>query len=261
MPRKPREACESQIYHVVQRGVGQQIIFEDDEDRRFFLSLLEKHLCGEMPPSLLAWCLMSNHTHLLIRRELPALSKAMKLIGVSYARYFNDRCGRTGHLFQDRFASEPIKDDRQFAAVVRYIHNNPEKADVANASDYAWSSYQECVGARNDGLIDRDTVLAPFGGMHEFVRFHRARGEKEHHLDIREEHRGRPKLTEPEALDVAEEVLGSSRVVSLKAEPKTERDDGIRELREAGLSARQIMRLTGISLGAISRAFSGAKAR
>lgn len=120
---------------------------------------------------------------------------------------------------------------------------------------------QECVGARNDGLIDRDTVLAPFGGMHEFVRFHRARGEKEHHLDIREEHRGRPKLTESEALDVAEEVLGSSRVVSLKAEPKTERDDGIRELREAGLSARQIMRLTSISLGAISRTFSGAKAR
>ena len=260
MPRKPREACESQIYHVVQRGVGQQVIFEDDEDRRFFLGLLQKYLCDEELPSLLAWCLMSNHTHLLIRKELPALSRAMKLIGVGYARHFNDRYGRTGHLFQDRFASEAIKDDRQLVTVIRYIHNNPAKANMANTSDYVWSSYQECIGTRDDGLIDRDSALAAFGNIDEFVRFHQACGEEDHHLDIREEHRSRPKLTESEALDVAEDVLGSSRVVSLKAEAKAARDDGIRMLREAGLSARQIMRLTGISLGAISRAFSGEQA-
>ncbi len=57
MPRRPREECESQIYHVVQRGVGQQMIFEDDDDRRFFLELLRKHLCDGSPSSLLAWCL------------------------------------------------------------------------------------------------------------------------------------------------------------------------------------------------------------
>lgn len=257
MPRKPREECESQMYHVVQRGVGQQIIFEDDEDRRFFLELLRKHLCDGSPSSLLAWCLMSNHTHLLIHRELPALSKAMKLIGVSYARYFNDRYDRAGHLFQDRFASEPIKDDSQLIAAIRYIHNNPVKASAAKIGDYEWSSYSDCLGERRENLIDRDYVIGLFGSREAFVESHRTDDEGERHLDIQTERRRAFRLTESEALDVAEDVLGAGRISSLKAEPKPIRDEGIRQLRATGLSARQIMRMTGISLGVISRAFSG----
>ena len=137
MPRRPREECESQIYHVVQRGVGQQMIFEDDDDRRFFLELLRKHLCDGSPSSLLAWCLMPNHAHLLIHRELSALSKAMKLIGVSHARYLNDRCNRAGHLSQDRFAGEPIKGGSQLMSTIRYMHNNPVKANAANVDESA----------------------------------------------------------------------------------------------------------------------------
>lgn len=257
MPRRPREECESQIYHVVQRGVGQQMIFEDDDDRRFFLELLRKHLCDRSPSSLLAWCLMSNHTHLLIHRELSVLSKAMKLIGVSYARYFNDRYNRAGHLFQGRFASEPIKRDSQLMATIRYIHNNPVKANAANVDDYEWSSYQDYLDEERESLLDRDYVIDLFGSRSGFVRFHEVDDGGERHLDIPTERRNAFKLTEPEALDVAGDVLGAGRIGSLKAEAKPMRDDSIRQLRAAGLSARQIMRITGISLGVISRAFSG----
>lgn len=257
MPRKPREECESQIYHVVQRGVGQQILFEDDDDRQFFLTLLQKHLCDSPTSSLLAWCLMSNHTHLLIHRKLSDLSKAMKLIGVGYARYFNDRYDRTGHLFQDRFASEVVKDDEQLLTTIRYIHNNPMKAKVAKTSAYAWSSYQECIGKKDECLIDRNFVISLFGSMDSFVKFHQIDDEDKRHLDIRSLHHGTLRFTESEALDVAEDILGMGRINSLKAEPKSMRDAEIRNLRAAGLSARQIMRITGISLGVVSRAFSG----
>lgn len=237
-------------------GVGRQIIFEDDDDRRFFPELLRKHLCDTSPSSLLAWCLMSNHTHLLIHRELSALSKAMRLIGVSYARCFNDRYNRAGHLFQDRFASEPIKGDSQLMATIRNIHNNPVKANAAKVDEYEWSSYQDRLDEERESLLDRGYVIELFGSRSGFVRFHEADDGGEHHLDIPTKHCHAFKLTEPEALDVAEDVLGAGRIGSLKAEPKPMRDDSIRQLRAAGLSARQIMRITGILLGVISRAFS-----
>ena len=227
MPRKPREECESQIYHVVQRGVGQQILFEDDEDRCFFLELVTKHLGAGENGSVLAWCLMSNHTHLLIHLTLPELSKAMKAIGVSYARYFNDRYGRSGHLFQDRFASEAVKDDVQFMVTVRYIHANPAKAGIS--------------------------AMDAFGDLDAFRRFHEADTPLPDCLDI-EERRPRPKLTESEALEVASDIIGSGRIESLKAEDRRERNHALRELKAAGLSVRQMMRITGIPIGVISRA-------
>lgn len=110
--------------------------------------------------------------------------------------------------------------------------------------------------SERESLLDRDYVIELFGSRSGFVRFHKANDGGEHHLDIPTERRHAFKLTEPEALDVAEDVLGAGRIGSLKAEPKPMRDDDICQLRAAGLSARQIMRITGISLGVISRAFS-----
>lgn len=186
MPRKPREECESQIYHVVQRGVGQQILFEDDEDRRFFLDLAAKRFGSGNNGSMLAWCLMSSHTHLLIHLPLPELSREMKVIGVSYARYFNDRYGRVGHLFQDRFASEAIKDDVQFMATVRYIHANPAKAGIGGIDEYQWSSYLDFVDNTTFCLVDKQFVLNVFGGLDAFRRFHEANAPLLNCLDIEE---------------------------------------------------------------------------
>ena len=129
MPRVARTKSASGIYHVVMRGVGRQLIFEDDDDRRALLEKLGK-LSDEGCLTVYAWCLMSNHFHLLIKEGCEPIASAMKRLGVSYAMRFNLKTGRVGHVFQDRFSSEPVESDEYFLTVVRYIHNNPQKAGM-----------------------------------------------------------------------------------------------------------------------------------
>ena len=111
------------------RGVGRQLIFEDDGDRQMLLEKLGK-LSDEGCLVVYAWCLMSNHLHILVKEGLEPLATAMKRLGVSYAMRFNLKTGHVGHVFQDRFSSEPVDSDEYFLTVVRYIHNNPEKAGM-----------------------------------------------------------------------------------------------------------------------------------
>ena len=129
MPRVQRVKGEFSTYHVVQRGNEKKKIFRDDEDKAKFLETLAK--AREKYNFLLyAYCLMDNHIHLLVNDNGNDISKLMKSINVSYVSYFNRAYQRCGHLFQDRFKSELVKDDRYLLEVSRYIHNNPVKAKM-----------------------------------------------------------------------------------------------------------------------------------
>lgn len=98
MSRKPRELTLIGLYHVVVRGNSQQIIFEDDTDRyRLLSTLLEKS--EDFGIKIHAWCLMSNHIHVLLDDPATAMPQMMQGLLVSYSRYFNTKTGRTGHLF------------------------------------------------------------------------------------------------------------------------------------------------------------------
>ena len=91
-----------------------------------------------------AYCLMSNHMHLLIQERDEPLSDVIKRIGVSYAHYFNKKYERNGHLFQDRFRSEPVDSIEYFVVLLRYIHQNPLKAGIVERTEYYhWSSWKE----------------------------------------------------------------------------------------------------------------------
>ena len=120
---------ESGIYHVILRGVNRQAIFEDDEDSEQFLDILEgcKAVSGF---EVLAYCLMGNHVHLLMRVGKEPLSTIFRRIASKYVYWFNVKYDRVGHLFQERFKSEPVEDDAYLATVMRYIHNNPVKAGI-----------------------------------------------------------------------------------------------------------------------------------
>ena len=141
MARQARQKSEAGIYHIILRGSNRQILFEDEEDFSKFKSLLSfyKKRCGF---ALYGYCLMDNHIHLLMKEaENPAvlfingkeiefgpgesLETIFKRIGVSYVGYFNRKYKRTGHLFQDRFKSEPIDTDAYLLMALRYIHRNP----------------------------------------------------------------------------------------------------------------------------------------
>ena len=124
MPRQPREKSESGIYHIMLRGINQQVIFEDYEDYSKFIETIEtyKAVSGY---KVFAYCLMSNHIHILLKVEKEDLDLIMKRIAGSYVYWYNWKYYRKGHLFQDRFKSEPVEDDEHFLTVLRYIHQNP----------------------------------------------------------------------------------------------------------------------------------------
>lgn len=127
MPSPRRRECDSQIYHITARGVGRMNIFEDDDDRGEFLRLLSAALEATTVEAY-AWCLMSNHVHLLLHGPLESISEAMRRTLGRYAVFFNKKHDHVGHLFQGRFFSVPVIDDPQLMELVRYIHQNPAHA-------------------------------------------------------------------------------------------------------------------------------------
>jgi REP element-mobilizing transposase RayT len=110
MPRKPREKGETGIYHVIVRGVGQQDIFHEEDDFHRYLETTKK-ISLESGVSILGYCLMTNHVHLLLRENNGDISVFMKRLDVSYAYWYNWKYERIGHVFQDRFKSECVEDD------------------------------------------------------------------------------------------------------------------------------------------------------
>ena len=100
------------------RGINHQLIFEEDEDMQRFIDTLKRYKdeCGY---SLYAYCLMGNHIHILLKEENEEISSILKRIAGSYVYWYNWKYGRSGHLFQDRFKSEPVEDDAYFLTVLR----------------------------------------------------------------------------------------------------------------------------------------------
>lgn len=165
MARHRRLVSETGIYHVMSRGVGQKSIFIDREDNEKYLSILnEKRKIANF--ILYGYCIMGNHSHLIIKEEGLPLPSIMKRINVSYASYFNKKYGRVGHVFQGRYRSEPIEDDEYLLTALRYIHNNPVKARIVNnCGDFHWSSYNYYIDKTSDNFIETDFILPLFANQ------------------------------------------------------------------------------------------------
>ena len=140
MPRRARRVAGSGIHHVMLRGVNRDVIFLEDEDReRFLLALKAARDASEF--KVLAFCLMENHVHLVLRIGIEPIGSAVRRLGVRYAGWFNRKYGRVGHLFQDRFKSVPVDDDAYLITLLRYVWNNPVEAGlVEHPDEYRWSS-------------------------------------------------------------------------------------------------------------------------
>ena len=246
--RTARICGESGIYHVVSRGVGQQIIFETDADKRRYLTTLQSLMDGSSG-SLLAWCLMENHVHLLVSQPLDDLSSTMRRLNSGYALYFNLVHGRSGHLFQGRFRSEPVDTDEYLMTVVRYIHQNPWKAGMVTDCRYEWSSFGLYASGRTPP--GADVVMDAFGSLDTFLALHGQEDFAAGCIDVA--HR-RPRVDDDTALEIALGLLGDAGLGEVKALPREERDAALSRMKERGLTVRQVQRLTGVSLGVISKA-------
>ncbi len=244
MPRAPRATAESGFYHVILRGNGRQIIFEDDADRRAFLELLVKR-AEDAGIHVLAWCLMENHVHLVLEDPAQALSEMMQRLSGGYAQRFNRKSGRVGHVFENRFKSCPIENEAYLLQAIRYVHDNPENAGICPAAEYPWSSYREYVGSSE--IANTSLVLDMLGGAEGFAAYSQPEQRRTYRFDRR------ARVPEDEMGDVARLALGELPAHEVKALPKAERGQRLLDLRDVGLSVKQIERLTGIGTCTISR--------
>ena len=143
MARTARIKSKTNIYHVMLRGNNKQQIFLDEEDSSRFLEIVRKYkdICNF---KIFAYCLMGNHVHILVKTDDISLDSIMKRVVVKFVYYYNVKYSRIGHLFQDRYKSEPVETDEYFLQVIRYIHQNPIKAGICEKmKEYKYSSYND----------------------------------------------------------------------------------------------------------------------
>ncbi len=247
MPRAPRQKSESGIYHVMLRGINQQVIFEESDDYFKFIETIEKYKAVS-GYKVFAYCLMSNHIHILLKVEKEELDLIMKRIAGSYVYWYNWKYHRVGHLFQDRFKSEPVEDDAYFLTVLRYIHQNPIKAGIVKGiDDYRFSSYNDYIDEESN-IVDFDFVFSLMN-KDEFISFNNEKND-DACLDIDSKDY---RINDIDARKMIKKVSKCDSLTEFQGLSIKKRDKYIRELKENGLSIRQISRLTGVSFAIVRR--------
>jgi REP element-mobilizing transposase RayT len=170
MARQRRVELEGGLYHVIARGNNRQDIFHSNEDHKKFLSLLST-LKQKLPFYLYAYCLMTNHVHLLIERQADTVGRVMLRLLTGYSQYYNRRYRKVGHVFQGRHKSILCQSDMYLGELVRYIHLNPVRAKmVRKAERYPYSSQRVYLGVEPNTIVDVDPVLRLFGARKQKAR-------------------------------------------------------------------------------------------
>ena len=253
MPRVARIKSSTGIYHIITRGINQQNIFASDDDYERFLNTLTRY-CRKSACEIYAYCLMDNHIHLLLREGQETIATTMKKIGTSYVYYYNWQYNRKGHLFQDRYKSEPVEDDAYFLTVLRYIHQNPLKAGITDdLASYSYSSYTEYIEkvklinatfALNMFQQDRDKAIG------EFIHFHDQPNDDQC-LDITEK---RDTFSDKTIRQIVFKKYHIEVAALPNTKPETQQKI-LKYLKELnGCSIRQLARLTGLTVNQIVRA-------
>jgi len=170
MKRRKRWRETNGDYHVFNRGARKLLIFADDGDRRYFLRLLAS-TARNHGVLVLAWCLMDNHYHLVLRTDGARMGRMIRDLEKTYARHFNRKTGHVGALFEGRFGSVWLPDMRATAYVSRYIHANCRDKG-ARPENYAWSSCGAYLrGAAPSDWFDPNPVLDWIGGPSAYRRY------------------------------------------------------------------------------------------
>ena len=169
MARKARQLSLTGIYNVGQKGINDQDVFYDDEDRSHYMHFLRR-ACEKYHVVCLAVTLMDNHVHLLLAGELVNIALAFKSMGSSYVRWFNRKYDRCGALWNGRFYSGAIRDTRQLLAATAYIFNNPVAAGMVDSpEEYAWSNFNDLETPEKDPRAYE--LLSDAIGIQELIEY------------------------------------------------------------------------------------------
>lgn len=168
-------------YHVYNRGVNKNLIFEDEEDYSVFLNLFKRYLDKNPAKDsrgreykwmrediqLVAYCLMPNHYHLLLYQINPhAVTELLRAINSAYVTYFNRKHARVGHLFQERFRASIVDKDDYLMHITRYIHRNPN-----DYKKWPFSSLDNYLGRKEAAWLDPSSILGLFESIGEYEDF------------------------------------------------------------------------------------------
>ncbi|MBM7562978.1 REP-associated tyrosine transposase [Fusibacter tunisiensis] len=251
MPRIFRTKSQSGIYHVITRGNDRNLIFLDSKDYSMYLAILKKYQ-EECKFDIFAYCLMTNHIHLLIREnpECHSISQIMHRINLAFVKYYNKRYHRVGHLFQGRFTSVEVEDEDYFRTALRYIHQNPLRANAtAYIDQYKWSSYNEYVLKPYFCNVDFTLNLFPDQGAKNkeaFYAYHRTFPDNA--KMPKELPEANTKIKDPEAILLINALAGVTDPKIVSDFNSDRRHTIVFTLKEKyHLSNRQIARLTGIN--------------
>ena len=243
--RVKRVFLDNGFMHLITRGNGKQILFEDDQDRNYYLKLLRRY-SAETGVVVCAYCLMENHVHLLVHYQQKNVSKFMQKIGISFTRYYNMKYDHCGHLFQGRYKSENVNDETYFLVVNRYILQNPLKAGISTVEAYPWSSFD--IYARRNAFVDSSLFLDLLGGYDAYLKYVCSPMDEicmEYEIE---------KTSDTSAYRRISEMLDVKSGSELMKFDKIQRDNALKRLKDEGMTIRQISRLTGIGRNIVQKA-------
>ncbi len=159
-------------YHIYNRGVNKSILFREPANYLYIIEKLQKYSLENLV-SVIAYCLMPNHYHLLLRQDgaQPA-GNVPQAVFNSYSKAYNSRYRHSGTLFEGRFRAKPIRTTTHLLHLCRYIHGNPVKDGlVTDPTDWRWSNYLEWIGKRKSPLVDYEFIKTQFVNRPEYKDF------------------------------------------------------------------------------------------
>lgn len=129
------------FFHIMSQGINKEYIFNSEEDKDKYMKIIEETK-EEIEIIILAYCIMSNHVHILFCEDnVEQLAKFMHKVNLLYAKYYNKKYERVGYVFRDRYKTQPILTEKYLYTCVKYIHNNPVKANMCESpEEYKYSS-------------------------------------------------------------------------------------------------------------------------
>jgi len=166
-------------YHIYNRGINSDILFNEIRNYEYFLKLYDVHV--NPIADTYAWCLMKNHFHFLVRiKEIQEISFEKKIapsqsfsnLFNAYTKSYNKKYLRHGALFERPFRRKSVSDEKYFQNLILYIHNNPAHHNICkHPIEYSWSSYKTCMSEKPTKL-KREDVMKHFGDVENFKHIH-----------------------------------------------------------------------------------------
>lgn len=170
MPRRKIRFTQGSYYHIYNRGAERSSICRTEENYRFLLTLMKRYL-GPLQVSMIAYCLLPNHYHWLVRQDGDASAGLLpQRVFNAYVKAFNNANGRTGTLFEDRYKVIPVESDEYLRHLCCYIHGNPVRHGIADAPGlWPYSNYLDWIGKRPGTMLDPAFMPQQFGSAQRYA--------------------------------------------------------------------------------------------